>query len=75
MRGFERWTQRELYPIPAWVAGHLPGVLFHGCGWDEAHGAIWMLDVDALIQAWVQDRRRDNEAMRRVRPRPPSELE
>jgi len=63
--GFERWPKRRLHIIPDWLAQHLPAILFRGCGWDEELGAIWLLDIDHLIQAWHDDRKRESEVLRR----------
>ena len=65
VRGFERWTKRELFPLPEWLGKHMPEILFEGCGWKEDVGAIWLLDVDRLIKAWLADRKREREMLRR----------
>lgn len=49
VRGFERWGARQLYPLPPWLGALTPDVLAPACGWDEEHGAIWVLDVAALV--------------------------
>ena len=52
VRGFEKWTPRNILTLPEWIANFLPDVLKRACGHDENGEIVWLLDIVKLTEQY-----------------------
>lgn len=52
VRGFEKWSPRNILALPDWIADFLPDVLKRACGHDEYGEIVWLLDIVKLTEKY-----------------------